>query len=218
MADATSSSRRRRVPLTKAAIIEAALEIVDREGLSALNMRRLGAQLGVEAMAVYKHFPNKGAILDGIVEVVLGGLPESTLGDEWRRGFRETFLALRASLGVHPNALPLAASRPLASPQLRERLESTRDLLLRSGLPEDDVLHLLHAGISLTVGYLWLEAGGFVGELPDSTPFLRTRPATERPQGADCPLALASPWNREDDFAAGLDLLLADAGREEPGV
>jgi hypothetical protein len=64
----------------------------------------------------------------------------------------------------------LARSRRLASAR---RLESTRDLLLEAGLPEEDVLQPLHAGTSLTLGYRWLEAGGFVGELPDDAPFLR---------------------------------------------
>ncbi len=196
--------------LTRARIIEAAVRIVDAEGLSALNMRHLGEELQVKAMAVYKHFPNKSAILDGVVESVLGGLPGLATEADWREGFRTTFLSLRALLTVHPNALPLVASRPLASPQLTRRLESTRDLLLRSGLAEDAALHLLHAGLSLTLGYLWLEAGGFVGALPDDAPFLHEDASATGGSQGDSELTQAPAWNREEDFTAGLDLLLLE--------
>ena len=56
---------RRREPLTRARIFAAALEIIDADGLAALSMRRLGTSLGVEAMAIYHHVPNKDALLDG---------------------------------------------------------------------------------------------------------------------------------------------------------
>lgn len=205
-----NASNEQSQPLTRARIVEAAVRIVDAEGLPALNMRRLGEELRVKAMAVYKHFPNKSAILDGVVEFMLGSLSDSTDEADWHEGFRATFLSLRALLEAHPNALPLVASRPLASPQLTRRLESTRDLLLRSGLTEVEALHLLHAGISLTLGYLWLEAGGFVGELPDDAPFLRTHGAALSQACGDTQLTQAPAWDRDEDFAAGLDLLLLE--------
>jgi len=199
---------RRSTPLTREAIVEAALAIVDEEGLPALNMRRLGAALGVEAMAVYRHYPNKAAILDDVVAAVLRDFPESVGTDDWRQAFRTTFRSLRAVLRAHPNALPLVASRPMASPQLTKRLESTRDLLLRS-LREDDVLCLLHSGLSLTLGYLWLEAGGFVGELPDETPFLKTTPQMSQDAG-ERSATIASSWSPDEDFAGGLELLMSE--------
>jgi AcrR family transcriptional regulator len=205
-----TEKRSLRVPLTRAKIVEAALALVDNKGLPALNMRRLGASLGVEAMALYKHFPSKDAMLDSIVEAVLAQFAEAGHADDWREGFSETFVSLRALLSTHPNALPLVASRPMASPQMRRRLEWTRDLLLESGVPEEVVLHLLHAGLGLTLGYLWLEAGGFVGELPESKPFLRTGVTAERK--SDGRRELTAEWSREEDFAAGLDLLLDEPG------
>jgi TetR/AcrR family tetracycline transcriptional repressor len=202
---------RRDSRLTRKRIVDAALAVIDEDGLPALNMRRLGTELGVKAMAVYRHFPSKDAILDGIVESVLRELPESTAERDWRAGFRSTFLELRGLLRRHPNALPLAASRPLSSPQLARRLESTRDQLLEAGLPEVDALHLLHAGMSLTLGYLWLEAGGFVGELPDEAPFLR-RTSVGAGAAADGALGASAAWSRDQDFTAGLDLLIANLG------
>jgi AcrR family transcriptional regulator len=59
------------VPLTRAVIVEAALAEIDAHGLEALSMRKLGAVLGVEAMALYHHFPGKGALLDAVMERLL---------------------------------------------------------------------------------------------------------------------------------------------------
>ena len=56
---------RGRRPLTRVRILKAALRLVDREGLKALSMRRLGHALGVEAMSLYNHVPNKAAVLVG---------------------------------------------------------------------------------------------------------------------------------------------------------
>ena len=61
-----------RPPLTTDRVLRAAVDLADRDGLSALTMRRLGAELGVEAMSLYKHVANKEAILDGVVELIVG--------------------------------------------------------------------------------------------------------------------------------------------------
>ncbi len=213
-----SEKRSPRVPLTRPKIVEAALTIIDNEGLPALNMRRLGTSVGAEAMALYKHFTSKEALLDGIVEAVLAPLDAAGDVDDWREGFRGTFVTLRTLLAAHPNALPLMASRPMASPQMRRRLEWTRDLLLESGLSEETVLHLLHAGLSLTLGYLWLEAGGFVGHLPDDAPFLRRRDTAGDQPAPSRPFNLGLPWRRDEDFVVGLELLLASPRIEIQGT
>ena len=207
MDEAETSETGGRPRLSRGRIVDAALAVIDDEGLPALNMRRLGAALGVEAMAIYKHFPNKAAILDAVVAAVLAGLDESVCETDWREGFRATFRAIRAALRAHPNTLPLVASRPFASPRLMKRLRATEALLSRASLPDDDVLHLLHAGLGLTLGYLWLEAGGFVSELPNEAPFLRAR-AQDVGDETGRASGLVSGWSAEEDFAAGLELLL----------
>ncbi|MEM9491478.1 MAG: TetR family transcriptional regulator, partial [Myxococcota bacterium] len=57
--------------ISREQVLRAALEVVDAEGLGALSMRRIGQQLDVEAMALYRHVPNKEAVLDGVHEAVL---------------------------------------------------------------------------------------------------------------------------------------------------
>lgn len=67
----STKSRNLRKPLTRKRIAEMALHLIDEHGLEALSMRRLGAALGVEAMAIYHHFANKGEVLDGVLELML---------------------------------------------------------------------------------------------------------------------------------------------------
>ena len=71
-----------RAPLTKDKIIEKALEVLDADGVDGLSMRRLGEALGVEAMALYHYFPNKDAILDGVLERIIAETgPALLVGD-----------------------------------------------------------------------------------------------------------------------------------------
>ena len=57
--------------------MSAAVELADRRGIEALTMRNLAHELGVEAMSLYYHVANKEAVLDGVVEVILGEIEEA---------------------------------------------------------------------------------------------------------------------------------------------
>ena len=87
MVHSDTEKRSLRVPLTRPRIVAAALALIDDEGLPALNMRRLGASLDVKAMALYKHFTGKEAMLDGIVEAVLTRLPRQAMQTTGARAF-----------------------------------------------------------------------------------------------------------------------------------
>src|SRR5690349_10629994 len=81
--------------LTRQAILRAALALADREGLKALSMRRIGQELGVEAMSLYQHVDSKDALLDGLVEqVVTQAAPLLTEAASWQEALREYAHAL----------------------------------------------------------------------------------------------------------------------------
>jgi AcrR family transcriptional regulator len=96
--------------LTRQRVLEAALQLIDREGLEGFSMRKLGAMLGVEAMSLYNHVESKGALFDGVIEVLVlqaayPEMPDATPRDElWAY-----IHALRNVLRAHPQALPLVA-------------------------------------------------------------------------------------------------------------
>ena len=103
----------RRVPLSRERIVQAAIDVADREGLQALTMRRLGAELGVEAMAVYKHVSGKDDILDGMVELVVSLIETPGDGLDWRDAMRRRAMSAReVPSGRGSAGIPRAPRRP----------------------------------------------------------------------------------------------------------
>jgi AcrR family transcriptional regulator len=100
-----------RQPLSRERALEVARSLADAGGLEQLTMRRLAEELGVEAMSLYHHVPNKDAILDGMVDLVFAEieLPSSAL--DWKTAMRRRAAAVRAVLLRHPWAIRLMESR-----------------------------------------------------------------------------------------------------------
>src|SRR5699024_12386981 len=95
--------RGRRVGLTQAKVLAEALAIIDREGAQALTMRRLGAQLGVEAMTIYHYVQNKDELFDRLLEGVFDrSLPEDAWEGPWQEALRRYAHRLLAALTAHP--------------------------------------------------------------------------------------------------------------------
>ena len=88
-----TTPRAARGSLSRARILETALVLADEIGLEALSMRRLGAELGVEAMSLYNHVPSKAALLDGMVEVILDEMSTSGPGGGIEERLGETLAA-----------------------------------------------------------------------------------------------------------------------------
>src|SRR5438067_1425836 len=104
---------RGRQPLDRRRILQTALDFVDRAGLEELSMRKLGAELGVEAMALYHYFPSKAAVLDAVVADVLQQLELPAAGSvaagEWPTVICQVARSLRTLGCEHPNVVPLLA-------------------------------------------------------------------------------------------------------------
>jgi AcrR family transcriptional regulator len=106
--------------LTRQRVLGTALALVDREGLDALSMRRLAADLDVEAMALYRYAPGKEALLAGLVEQIFGELHERLDAGEALPGLREELHRLgQAAYQVaasHPHVMPLLVTRLITVP------------------------------------------------------------------------------------------------------
>jgi len=130
--------------VSRSVILHCALRIVDRDGVDGLSMRRLSEQVGRDPTVLYRHIPNKAALLDGIVEIVLGQLRVDTEDPDWAAQLRSVAHDFRRLALAHPNVVPLLVTRPLATP-LGQRpagmLRPLEDVVER---PEetDDVLRL----------------------------------------------------------------------------
>src|SRR5664279_5317853 len=111
MAAPSTVRRRRRVPLTRERVLRAAIELADLVGLEALSMRRLGQELGVEAMALYHHVANKEDLVDGMVDIVFSEVELPSTGLDWTTAMRRRAISLRDALARHPWAIGLMESR-----------------------------------------------------------------------------------------------------------
>jgi AcrR family transcriptional regulator len=142
------SARRRPHPLTRDELLDAALAIVDAEGLAALTMRRLAEALGVEAMSLYYHVPSKETLLDWTTERMRSEmrLPDPLPGG-WSDVLEAIFVEYRRVLAAHPNMLPLATRRTDGAEASGLRY------LVEQGIPRDDAVELYQSLVAFTVGY-----------------------------------------------------------------
>jgi AcrR family transcriptional regulator len=154
-----------REPLSRERILRAALDLADREGVESLSMRRLGSELGVEAMSLYNYVPNKAAVLDGVVELVL---TEITLPDDitdWKECFRESSRSSRRVALRHPNVVPLIAMRPFNTMVSLRPVEFAFNVFKTAGFDPETSLYALRTIAAFTTGYGLAESGAFFGEV-----------------------------------------------------
>src|SRR4051812_23015163 len=101
----------RRVPLSRERVLRTALRLADQGGLDSLSMRKLGQELGVEAMALYYHFANKDEVLDGIVDLVWSEVELPVAAADWKTAMRQRAISLHDVLARHRWAIGMMESR-----------------------------------------------------------------------------------------------------------
>ena len=123
-------------------------------------MRRLGAELGVDPMAAYRHLPNKKALLAGVVEAVLAGADvETDPATPWQDQFKEVARAYRRALLAHsPTVARLAATTPLNSLDSLRIVEHGAAILTAAGVPLAAAVNAIQAMGQLISGAVLLEA------------------------------------------------------------
>ena len=160
-----ASSRR---PLGRDQILREAVRLIDAEGRERLTMRRLGSELGVEAMALYRYIPGREQLLDGVVEYVMNELYQQTMVQDlpgsWQEYLQRMAHGVRSICVAHPRVFPLVATRPPAAPWLRPPLRSLRwvESFLRSlqrfGFTDDRSVRIYRAFSTFLLGHLLLES------------------------------------------------------------
>lgn len=150
---------RSRPGLTHEAIITAALEIVDREGPEALSMRHLGAALKVDPMAIYYHIPNKSALLDGLIEAVMGEI-DLTLDDPSLPASERITMAAhiyRDVMMAHPKAVQIIAISRLNTAESFKPVEYLLDIFLEAGFSPRRALAAVNIFARYVRGYVLFE-------------------------------------------------------------
>ncbi|MCW0214634.1 MAG: TetR/AcrR family transcriptional regulator C-terminal domain-containing protein [Pseudonocardia sp.] len=199
--------------LNRERVVRAAIGLADAAGIESLTMRKLGIELGVEAMSLYNHVANKSDLLDGMVDGVFAeiALPE---GPDWRAALRRRTVSAREVLRRHPWATPLMDSRTAAGPATLRHHDTVLGALRTAGFTIPLAAHAFSAIDSYVYGFALQEAG-----LPFRTgeeaaavarTILASTTATEYPHLTELTIehVLKPDYDYGDEFAYGLDLIL----------
>ncbi len=212
MAKRRPASPKPRTPLNRERVLRAAIALADERGIESLSMRRLGQELGVEAMSLYNHVANKDDLLGGITELVLEEieLPE---GGDWKAALRQNAVSAHEVLGRHPWACALALSPSSVLPVQVRAAEWTLRRLREGGVSAAVAYHAFHALESHVLGFtLWQLGHSLRAEdIPDlAATFLRKFPAGEYPYLGEHLEQHVSGFGREGKgaFELVLDLIL----------
>ena len=141
-------------------IIDAAMVIADEGGLDAVSMRTVADHVGVTPMALYRHFSNKTALLDGMLERVVTSLPTARKAGTWDERLTALADAYRLVAQRHPWSAQLLFSRPSVTPDSAAVTESIYAALREAGVPEPHVGRLERLVTTFVIGYAASEVLG----------------------------------------------------------
>jgi AcrR family transcriptional regulator len=203
-----------RAPLSRERVLRAATALADAGGIESLTMRRLGEQLGVEAMSLYKHVANKDDLLDGMIDAVFGEVQLPSAGGDWRTGMRERAISMRHVLRCHRWAIGLMESRTTPGPATLRHHDSVIGALRVGGFSVPLAAHAYSALDSYIYGFALQENG-----LPFDTAeqsadmaqmFLAQVPADVYPHLAELTRdhVMRPGYDYGDEFEFGLGLIL----------
>jgi AcrR family transcriptional regulator len=214
LATQTDASAEPRVPLSRDRVLRAAMRLADEDGFESLTMRKLGQELGVQAMSLYNHVANKDDIRDGIVAIVMEEIEIPSREADWKASLRQSAISAHEALVRHPWACSLMMATTTVSPARMRWMEAVLGTLREAGFSADMTHHAYHALDSHITGFtLWLVSFPFdtVEELEGlAEEFLRELPVDEYPYMAEHVeqhLAEPSP-DDPSEFEFGLDLIL----------
>jgi TetR/AcrR family tetracycline transcriptional repressor len=166
------AQRRRPGPrraLSEEMILDAALDLLDEGGILAASIRNIAARVGVAPNAVYTYFPSKAAVLQGVVERILGEVEHDVVVDQahpWRERVESLFLHLRERVLAHPAAVPLMVGGPMDGRNALTLNEQLLALLCDAGLALPDAARASYLLVVYVFGSMALN----VAHGPDSGP------------------------------------------------
>lgn len=201
-----------RPPLTRDRVVRAAVHLADQVGLEALTMRRLGAELGVEAMSLYKHVANKNEILDGIVELVIAEIEIPEVGVDWKTAMKQRAISARAVLSHHSWAIGLLEARGSTGPAALRYMDAIIGNLRSAGFSTENAAHAFWLLDSYVYGHV-IQEMSFSAVDPEDT--ANSASSGEELAMDDYPHllemqqdALSFPYSFDTEFEFGLDLIL----------
>jgi AcrR family transcriptional regulator len=203
-----------RAPLTRQRVLEAAIALADDGGSTALSMRKLAQQLGVEAMALYNHVANKEDLLDGMVDLVFAEIGLPVPGGDWKAALRQRAISTRVVLKRHRWAIGLMESRSRPGPANLRHHDAVLGCLREAGFSIEMAAHAYSTldsyiyGFTLNEKSLPFDTAEEVAEL--GRRYLRELLTNQYPYLAEMIVehAMQPGYDYADEFAFGLSLIL----------
>lgn len=203
-----SAKRKRKTPLSAERIEDAALALIEREGLAGFSTRKLAAELGCEAMSIYHYFPSKGHLMDALVDRVIGEMPPvPEPGPPWEERARQLARDWRRIATARPNFYVLLVTHRLNTRKGLAWLNAMLGFCSEAGLSEEEGVRLFRA-----YGYYLMGAG-----LDETIGYARgpstVEPVPEEEMRHEYPNVVAAgrffgPDHHERTFELGLDIFL----------
>jgi AcrR family transcriptional regulator len=200
--------------LSRDRVLAAAVALADAGGLESLTMRRLGEDLGVEAMSLYKHVTNKDDLVDGMVDLVFAEIELPPSGADWRTAMRERAVSVRAALIRHPWATALMQSRTAPGPATLHHHDTVIGTLRGAGFSVRLAAHAFSALDAYVYGFALQQRSLPFDSLEEAQEVGRQMFA-RMPPGAYPHLTeltvehiLQPGYDYGDEFEYGLDLVL----------
>jgi AcrR family transcriptional regulator len=156
-----------RIPLSRDRILEAALALADKEGTGAVTMRRLGDELGYEAMSLYRYVKNKDDLLDGMLDLVLAETAPPAAGEPWDDAIRASALSVSDALRRHPWANELLNSAKHVRPARLAFIDALLRCLREAGFSDDTIYHAYHVLDGHICGFSMWIAGHSMAAVKD---------------------------------------------------
>jgi AcrR family transcriptional regulator len=202
-----------RPALSREHVLRTALALIDADGVDKLTMRRLGTALGVDPMAVYHWVPNKGALLDGVTEVIWAKVDMATLDPTGGVAgiATEAMRRLRDTLRTHPRAVVLVGTHPLQGPTMTALIDGAIGLMADHGIAAPEAIDLLSCLTTFTVGHLLAEVVEPVGGTDDDIDEAGVDPEALAAAFPNLARAMAEGWTWDADrqWEAGVAALIA---------
>ena len=212
MSPGTESVETGRERLSRDRVLKAAIKMADESGLDGLTMRRLAQSLGSEVMSLYYYVQSKDALLDEILDAVVGEIEPVAGGSGWKDEIRQIAISAHEMLGRHPWAAGLMMSPARVRSARMRYMESLLGRLRRTGLSAEMTDQAYHALDSHIIGSTLWETGYSSGSsgLDDyAERFLRAFSEDEFPYLAEhVRQHMTIPAAGETTFAFGLDLII----------
>ncbi len=200
--------------LSRDRVLAAAVALADAGGLESLTMRRLGEDLGVEAMSLYKHVTNKDDLVDGMVDLVFAEIELPPPGAEWRTAMRERAVSVRSALIRHPWATPLMQSRTAPGPATLHHHDTVIGTLRGAGFSVGLTAHAFSALDAYVYGFA-LQQRSLPFDTLEEAQEVGRQMFARMPPGAYPHLTeltvehiLQPGYDYGDEFAYGLELVL----------